>query len=138
MTATICSTPADTRSHAFQFAQTLAPGTLLLLRGDLGAGKTEWVKGLVLGLGSSDEVTSPTFTLMHEYRGGKYLIYHWDLYRLGEKTDWSALDFFQGNSHAITVVEWPEHFAEWSGHAVTIHFAIMQNEQRSITVKEMS
>ena len=74
---------ADTRAIAAALAPTLPPGAVILLSGDLGAGKTAFVRGLAEGLGiDPDEVTSPTFTLVHEYRGGRLPLIHVDLYRL--------------------------------------------------------
>ncbi len=74
---------ADTRAVAAALAPTLAPGAVILLSGDLGAGKTAFVRGLAEGLGlDPDVVTSPTFTLVHEYRGGRLPLIHVDLYRL--------------------------------------------------------
>jgi tRNA threonylcarbamoyladenosine biosynthesis protein TsaE len=74
---------ADTRAIAARLAARLGPGSVVLLNGDLGAGKTAFVRGLAEGLGlSADVVTSPTFTLVHEYRGGRLPLVHVDLYRL--------------------------------------------------------
>src|SRR5919109_3484259 len=78
--------PEETRDRAADLGKRLEPGDVLLLAGDLGAGKTTFVKGLAAGLGiDPGEVSSPTFTLLHEYRGGRLTLYHADLYRL-EKT----------------------------------------------------
>ena len=73
----------ETRAIAAALAPSLAPGAVVLLSGDLGAGKTAFVRGLAEGLGiDPDDVTSPTFTLVHEYRGGRLPLIHVDLYRL--------------------------------------------------------
>ncbi|MDR2463482.1 MAG: tRNA (adenosine(37)-N6)-threonylcarbamoyltransferase complex ATPase subunit type 1 TsaE [Verrucomicrobiales bacterium] len=102
---------ADTRAHAARFAADTHAGMVLRLRGDLGAGKTTWVQGLVAGLGSDETVTSPTFSLLHEYRAGRLTVFHWDLYRLGADTDWSLLDLPEHLPGAgLTVVEWAERY----------------------------
>ncbi|MBV9492409.1 MAG: tRNA (adenosine(37)-N6)-threonylcarbamoyltransferase complex ATPase subunit type 1 TsaE, partial [Verrucomicrobia bacterium] len=67
----ICSSPAETRAVGHELARDLASGAVVALHGELGAGKTELVKGLAAGLGSTDPVSSPTFTLVHEYHGGR-------------------------------------------------------------------
>lgn len=136
---TICSSPDDTRAHAAKFAKKIFAGALILLQGELGAGKTEWVKGFVAGTGCDCEVTSPTFTLLHEYRGGKFPVYHWDIYRLDKKTDWSVLDFHQQDPNGITIVEWPERFPEkWPRDAIKIVISILPDEKRSIQIKNLS
>mgnify|MGYP003343742412 CR=1 FL=1 len=87
MTTHVSGAEAETRQIAAAFAATLKAGDVVLLAGDLGAGKTAFVRGLADGLGvDPDEVTSPTFTLVHEYRGGRLPLIHIDLYRL-ERAD---------------------------------------------------
>jgi len=84
------------------------PGDIILLYGDLGSGKTSISKGIALGAGFKNIVTSPTFTLMNQY-SGNYPIYHFDLYRLNKEEDLFDLDYeeyFYGNG--ITLVEWPQ------------------------------
>ena len=99
----------ETRALARELAAELTPGTTLLLSGDLGAGKTAFIKGLAEGLGlDAAEVTSPTFTIVHEYRGGRLPLVHVDLYRLdaadldeiGLDTDLAA--------RGVVAVEWAE------------------------------
>lgn len=87
----------------------LAPGTTILLTGDLGAGKTAFVKGLAEGLGlDPDDVTSPTFTLVHEYRGGRLPLIHVDLYRL-DRADLDEIGLDADLAlEGVTAVEWPE------------------------------
>ena len=92
-----------------QLATTLQPGDVLALSGDLGAGKTCLVKGIAAGLGIPHEVTSPTFTLIHEYGGGRYPLAHIDLYRLETPRAAVAIgieDYLGGSG--ITVIEWAE------------------------------
>ena len=82
---------------------------MLALAGDLGAGKTHLVKGLAAGLGVESEVTSPTFTLIHEYTGGKLPLYHIDLYRLETQREIDTLGLDEIFDHAhLVLVEWGE------------------------------
>ncbi|MBV8175409.1 MAG: tRNA (adenosine(37)-N6)-threonylcarbamoyltransferase complex ATPase subunit type 1 TsaE [Verrucomicrobia bacterium] len=80
-------------NDAAEFARHLPAGTVLSLTGDLGAGKTEFVKGLALGLGTNDEVTSPTFTLVQRVQGGRLALFHMDFYRLNEEGELDELGF---------------------------------------------
>lgn len=88
-----------------QFAEA---GDVLLLHGDLGAGKTTLTQGLAQGLGIADRITSPTFALLHEYEG-RLLLYHFDLYRL-DAPDLSQLGFAEiwEDARGVVVIEWPE------------------------------
>lgn len=85
---------------------------IILLFGDLGAGKTHFVKGFSKAIGCEDIVTSPTFTIMNEYLGGKFPIYHFDMYRLSSAEDGRNLGFEEyfdlNNLNGISIVEWPE------------------------------
>ena len=96
----ITTSEADTAAVARILAASLGPGDVLLLSGNLGAGKTAFVRGLAEGLGiDPEEVSSPTFTLVHEYRGGRLTLYHADLYRLDEAaTDDLGLEELHGAS----------------------------------------
>ena len=110
---TISHSPAETFELGRAHAASLQPGDVLALCGDLGAGKTQFVKGLASGLGASGDVTSPTFTLIHEYRGGRLPLFHADLYRLesAEEVMGIGLDeYFAGRG--VTVVEWADKFPE--------------------------
>src|SRR5215470_1342936 len=99
----------DTAAVARDLAASLTPGDVLLLSGNLGAGKTAFVRGLAEGLGvGADEVSSPTFTLVHEYRGGRLTLYHVDLYRLERAaTDDLGLDEM-GVADGVLAIEWPD------------------------------
>ena len=99
-----------------ELANMLAPPKLVVLRGDLGAGKTTLVKGIAQGLAaaSEEDVTSPTFTLIHEYRGPSAAIYHIDLYRIDtlRELDTLALDDLM-SANSILLIEWGEKFARF-------------------------
>jgi tRNA threonylcarbamoyladenosine biosynthesis protein TsaE len=100
---------AETIAFGEQFASELRAGDVIALRGELGAGKTCLVKGIARGLGIAQEVTSPTFTLIHEYRGGRLPLYHVDLYRLDgvEAAVGIGIEEYLGGN-GVTVVEWAE------------------------------
>ncbi|MEE1013099.1 MAG: tRNA (adenosine(37)-N6)-threonylcarbamoyltransferase complex ATPase subunit type 1 TsaE [Clostridia bacterium] len=100
--------PGETRALGRELAQTLAPGAILALVGDLGCGKTAFVKGIVDAFGDGEEVTSPTFTLVNEYEG-TVPVYHFDVYRLEnpsvEECDWMDDYFF---ADGICLIEWAD------------------------------
>src|SRR5918995_4815895 len=105
----VTTSEAETAAVARDLAASLSPGDVLLLSGDLGAGKTAFVRGLAEGLGiDPGEVSSPTFTLLHEYRGGRLTLYHADLYRL-DHTGTEDLGLEEaGASDGVLAIEWPE------------------------------
>lgn len=133
----ISKSPEDTRANAAFFAGQAGPGTVVCLHGDLGAGKTEWVRGLLAALGSAEPVTSPTFSLVHEYREGRCPVFHWDLYRLDPRTDWTQIDLpDQLPGEGITLVEWPERYpAAWPPGAWNIFLQVLPDETRKIQWK---
>lgn len=88
----------------------LKPKDVVALFGDLGSGKTTLIKGIVAGLGAKDAVSSPTFTIQHQYRGKEVMIYHFDFYRIDTPQGLRSIgceEFFDGDG--ICLVEWPEH-----------------------------
>jgi tRNA threonylcarbamoyladenosine biosynthesis protein TsaE len=109
---TISRSAADTLRFGEELAAAFQPGDVLALTGDLGAGKTCLVKGIARGLGITQSVTSPTFTLIHEYRGGRLPLTHVDLYRLNSLEQVLAIgleDYLDGPG--VTVIEWAEKLA---------------------------
>ncbi len=104
--------PEATQSFAMRLAPSLPIKTVIALYGDLGAGKTTFMQGLVRGLGGFDEmVQSPTFTFLHPY-STKPPIYHFDLYRLTKPNDFLAMGFEETfEKEAIVAIEWPERIA---------------------------
>jgi len=105
--------PAETFAHGRALAASLRPGDVLALDGDLGAGKTQFVKGIAAGLGCEGDVTSPTFTLVHEYAGGRLPLFHFDFYRLknADEALRIGLDDYLGEGGVI-VIEWAGKFPE--------------------------
>ena len=127
---------SQTRTIAAAFAATLQPGAVLLLSGDLGAGKTAFVKGLAEGLGiSADEVTSPTFTLVHEYRGGRLPLIHVDLYRL-DRADLDEIGLDQDLAdQGVIAVEWAERMSRRLPGAATVTISDRGNDRREIAIE---
>ncbi|MEM9017286.1 MAG: tRNA (adenosine(37)-N6)-threonylcarbamoyltransferase complex ATPase subunit type 1 TsaE [Verrucomicrobiota bacterium] len=103
----------ETLAAGRSFATELAAGDVVALTGDLGAGKTHFSKGVVAGLGSSDLVTSPTFSLVNEYRSGRLPVFHFDFYRIEaieELIDLGWDDYLE--REGVVLVEWPDRFPE--------------------------
>lgn len=127
---------AATRAIAAALAADLQAGALVLLSGDLGAGKTAFVRGLAQGLGiDPDEVTSPTFTLVHEYRGGRLPLIHVDLYRLDRaELDEVGLDQDLA-AQGVTAVEWAERLVGKYVHAIAVHIRDRGGDERSIDIR---
>jgi tRNA threonylcarbamoyladenosine biosynthesis protein TsaE len=101
-----------TRKIAAEIAGTLDQNAVVALRGDLGSGKTEFARGLVLGLGSNDPVTSPTFAIAHEYGGAAFPVYHFDFYRMEDSTEFETCGFEECVGSGLVIAEWADHFAE--------------------------
>jgi tRNA threonylcarbamoyladenosine biosynthesis protein TsaE len=125
----------ETQALAREFAATLNAGDVVLLSGDLGAGKTTFVRGLAEGLGvDPGEVSSPTFTLVHEYRGGRLTLYHADLYRL-ERAATGDLGLEEiGVRDGVLAIEWPDRLSHDLAGARLIRLEIVDDETRRITV----
>jgi tRNA threonylcarbamoyladenosine biosynthesis protein TsaE len=131
---TVTKSDTETQHLAREFASTLRAGDVLLLSGDLGAGKTTFVRGLAEGLGiDPGEVSSPTFTLLHEYRGGRLHLYHADLYRL-DKTATDDLGLEEtGVRDGVLAIEWPDRLAHALPGARTITLEVVDDVSRRIT-----
>ncbi len=113
MATTISRDPAGTLALGRALAAELRAGDVVALTGDLGAGKTHFVKGLAAGLGATGEATSPTFTLLHEYEGGRLPLYHLDFYRLATPAEALALgldEYLDGPG--ACAIEWADKFPD--------------------------
>jgi tRNA threonylcarbamoyladenosine biosynthesis protein TsaE len=112
MPLTILNSVEASQAFGEGWAADLVGGEILALHGVLGSGKTQIVKGLARGLDYRGDVTSPTFTIVHEYRGGRLPIYHLDLYRIKderEAVEAGLEEYLPGDG--VTVIEWPERIA---------------------------
>jgi tRNA threonylcarbamoyladenosine biosynthesis protein TsaE len=126
--------PEETFRAGCEAAAEVREGDVLGLVGDLGAGKTQWVKGLAAGLGSEAVVTSPTFTLIHEYAGGRLPLYHVDCYRLARAEELVGIgldDYLDGRG--VLVIEWADKFPElMPAGARWVRFTIGEGDTREI------
>jgi tRNA threonylcarbamoyladenosine biosynthesis protein TsaE len=130
----ISTSTAETEAVGARLAEKIQAGDILALVGDLGAGKTQFVKGLAKGLGCDDVITSPTFTLLHECPGGRFPIYHFDFYRIENLAALRAIGFEETIfGDGVSVIEWADRFAEAiPPQARWIKFEIVSEEKRRI------
>lgn len=137
----ICPTPDDTFALGRQFGETLSAGDAVLLSGGLGAGKTLFAKGLLSAFDfDTDEVTSPSFTLVNLYKTAKQDVYHIDLWRLDEVSDIAfavGLEEIIEAENSITVIEWAERLKAFpsSKRVFRIEIEGDGDESRTITIK---
>jgi tRNA threonylcarbamoyladenosine biosynthesis protein TsaE len=125
----------QTRRLGAHLGNLLHPGSIILLEGEFGTGKTSFTQGIAAGLGiDSRYVNSPTFTLINEYKGGRLPLYHIDLYRLEGVKDVATLgldDYLDGSG--VTVIEWPQGATPWlPGDRLTVRFAHLSETKRTI------
>jgi tRNA threonylcarbamoyladenosine biosynthesis protein TsaE len=134
MTTHLTESEEQTAAVARDLGVRLQPGDVLLLSGELGAGKTAFVRGLAEGLGlDPGEVSSPTFTLVHEYRGGRLTLYHADLYRL-DRTAAEELGLEEvGVRNGVLAIEWPDRLTHPIAGATTIHIEVAGETSRRIS-----
>jgi tRNA threonylcarbamoyladenosine biosynthesis protein TsaE len=132
----ISHSPAETESLGAEWGRAARQGQVLALNGDLGAGKTQWVRGFARGLGIPARVHSPTFALVNEYRGGRLQLFHLDLYRL--ETPGQILSAGLENYLApegVTVIEWAERAFDPASSPpglITVRFEIIGDTERKI------
>jgi tRNA threonylcarbamoyladenosine biosynthesis protein TsaE len=135
MTALTSTSEAETAAAGRELASSLTAGSVVLLSGDLGAGKTAFVRGLAEGLGvNPQDVTSPTFTLVQEYRGGRLPLYHVDLYRLKSiEVDDLGLDEMAW-SGGVIAIEWPDRLPRPMDNVVSVTIEHGDDTTRKISI----
>ena len=108
----ITASEQQTEQLAEKLAATLCGTEIIAMYGDLGAGKTAFTRGLARGLGIADGVSSPTFALVHEYEG-RYMLYHFDMYRINGFDDLYSTGFFDYTGNGVLIIEWSENIKEY-------------------------
>ncbi len=128
----------ETEQIAADFAATLHSGDVIAYRGEMGAGKTAFTRGLCRGLGLSDHVSSPTFALVHQYGNGAHALYHFDMYRVETFEDLYSTGFFDYLDYGgILAIEWSENIeAVLPENAITVELKKVENDpqQREIFI----
>ena len=132
----ITHSPEETEKIGEALAKSLQPGTILAYRGNLGAGKTAFTRGLARGLDCKETVTSPTYTIVNEYLGGRLPLFHSDMYRLASSDDlWDIgwEDYLE--REGVCAVEWSENVQDAMENAVTVTIEKLGENTRRITIE---
>ena len=132
----ITGSPEETEAVGAALGRVLTPGSVVAYRGDLGAGKTAFTRGLARGLGCTDTVTSPTYTIVNEYLSGRIPLFHFDMYRLRSSDDlWDIgwEDYLERGG--VCAVEWSENVAEAMEKPITVTIEKLGEETRRITIE---
>ena len=132
----ITHSPEEPEKIGEALAKSLQPGTILAYRGDLGAGKTAFTRGLARGLGCKETVTSPTYTIVNEYLGGRLPLFHFDMYRLASSDDlWDIgwEDYLERGG--VCAVEWSENVQDAMEDAITVTIEKLGENTRQITIE---
>lgn len=128
----------ETAAVGRALAVDLAPGSVVLLFGDLGSGKTALVRGLGEGLGvRADDVTSPTFTLIQEYRGGRLPLFHVDLYRLNDPREVEDLGLDELAADGVLAIEWAEKLPRAPAPAISVRIGHRDGDVRTIAITQL-
>ena len=132
----ITHSPAETEGVGAALAARLAPGAVIAYRGDLGAGKTAFTRGLAKGLGVKENVTSPTFTIVNEYLSGKMPLFHFDMYRLGSEDELFDIgweDYLERGG--VCAVEWSENVWGAMEDAIVVTISRLGEDTRKIEIE---
>jgi tRNA threonylcarbamoyl adenosine modification protein YjeE len=138
------SSEKKTEELATQFLKKLKPGSIVFLYGEMGVGKTTFVRYLINKLQKNDnlpitEVTSPTFNLLNEYQLNKITINHYDLFRIKSNEEIKDLDLFENNNSSITLIEWPEIINKKPKNLIELTFEYEKDHQsRSAQIKGLN
>ena len=128
--------PAQTEAVGEALGKRLQPGSVVAYRGDLGAGKTAFTRGLARGLGAAENVTSPTYTIVNEYLSGRMPLFHFDMYRLSSSDDLFDIgweDYLERGG--VCAVEWSENVANAMENAVLVTIEKCGEDSRRITIE---
>ena len=132
----LTNSPAETEAIGAALGAIIPAGTILAYRGDLGAGKTAFTRGLARGLGYAEPVTSPTYTIVNEYLGGRLPLFHFDMYRLRSSDDlWDIGWEDYLDRSGVCAVEWSENVEDALEGAVSVIIEKTGEESRKITIE---
>ena len=132
----LTNSPAETENVGAALGRVLQPGTILAYRGDLGAGKTAFTRGLARGLGCDDMVTSPTYTIVNEYLSGRMPLFHFDMYRLGSEDELFDIgweDYLERGG--VCAVEWSENVWGAMEDAIVVTISRIDEDTRKIEIE---
>ena len=130
------NSPAETEAVGAALGKILTPGTIVAYRGDLGAGKTDFTRGLARGLGYTEAVTSPTYTIVNEYLGGRLPLFHFDMYRLQSSDDLWGIGWDDYLDRCgVCAVEWSENVDDAMENAIIVTIEKTGDESRRITIE---
>ena len=130
------NSPAETEAVGAALGAVLTPGTVIAYRGDLGAGKTAFTRGLAKGLGAGEIVTSPTYTIVNEYLSGRLPLFHFDMYRLASSDDlWDIGWEDYLDRGGVCAVEWSENVDDAMENAIYVTIEKTGEESRKITME---
>ncbi len=134
----ITNSEKETYDVAKEFAKTLTPGQIVCMYGDIGAGKTVFAKGVCASLGVTEHISSPTFTIVNEYEGNAFTIYHFDLYRIAEPDELYEIGFHEMlDSGGVSIIEWPQMAGELMPQKHTkVYVERLEEDSRKITIEE--
>lgn len=133
----LTSSPDETIKAAEKIGKLLKAGDMIAYKGGLGAGKTTFTRGLAIGLGIGDSVSSPTFAIVNEYSGRNISLYHFDMYRISGEWDLESCGFYDYDfSHNIAAVEWSENIESFlPGNIITITINNINDSEREIIIE---
>ena len=132
----ITNSPSETEAVGAALARVLQPGTVIAYRGDLGAGKTAFTRGLAKGLGVKERVTSPTYTIVNEYLGGRMPLFHFDMYRLGSEDELFDIGWEDYLDRCgVCAVEWSENVWGAMEDAIVITITRLDEDTRKIEIE---
>ena len=128
----ISHSPAETEDFAAAFAKQLRGGEIIAFRGDLGAGKTAFTRGLARGLGITERITSPTYTIVNEYPDGRLALFHFDMYRLSDADELFDLGWEDYLARGgVCAVEWSENVSEAMDGAISVRIEKDPDEENT-------
>ncbi|MBR4361389.1 MAG: tRNA (adenosine(37)-N6)-threonylcarbamoyltransferase complex ATPase subunit type 1 TsaE [Ruminococcus sp.] len=134
----VTHSPEETVRAAQKLGSMLRPGDMIAYKGGLGAGKTTFTRGLAIGLGLGDNVSSPTFALVNEYRGSEITLYHFDMYRISTEEGLESTGFYDYDfENNVAAVEWSENIAQFLPEN-TIYITIdpLSENEREIIIED--